>query len=113
MEHATCWTAPPPLAADVTTLLHQVVVPPWDERTRHTAAGDRDTVPADERPAEVVAGEIVAADGGPDEGDGASPPDPDERFAAFVAAVRGSWAPDEGTRDRLWSPGPVRSSRFG
>lgn len=28
--HATCWTTPPPIAPDATTLLHQRIVAPWD-----------------------------------------------------------------------------------
>jgi hypothetical protein len=113
VEHATRWTDPPPVAADFTTLLHQVVVAPWGERMRVTEDGAPGTVPPDERPAEALAAEIVAADPDLDEGDAESPPDPDARFTAFAAAVRGAWAAPEGFRDRAWSPGPVRSNRFG
>src|SRR5690606_24044164 len=32
VEHASCWTEPPLVAADFVGLLHQYVVPPWGER---------------------------------------------------------------------------------
>ncbi|WP_433472698.1 tetratricopeptide repeat protein [Spirillospora sp. CA-142024] len=111
-EHASCWTDPPPVSADVTGLLHQVVKSPWGERLRISPAGEAETVPPDDRPVEELADEIVRAD--PHEDDGADegvPPDPDEALAAFVRAVGGHWL--TGPRDAVRSPGPVPSSRFG
>ncbi|WUI02494.1 hypothetical protein OHR68_12035 [Spirillospora sp. NBC_00431] len=111
-ERATCWTDPPAVSADVSGLLHQVVVPPWGERMRMTPGGDTETVPPDGRPAEELAAEIVQAVPEADEeeaGDGA-PPDPDEALAGFARAVGGHWL--TGPRDAVRSPGPVPSSRF-
>ncbi|MGH3240841.1 MAG: tetratricopeptide repeat protein [Spirillospora sp.] len=110
-ERATCWTDPPAVSADVSGLLHQVVVPPWGERLRMTPGGDTETVPPDERPVEEVAAEIVAAvpETDEDSGDGA-PPDPDEALAGFARAVGAHWL--TGPRDAVRSPGPVSSSRF-
>ncbi|MER5598800.1 hypothetical protein [Streptomyces sp. NPDC002265] len=109
-EHASSWTDWPVVTADSVTLLHQSVRAPWDG---HLAAG-QDGTPEhgapDDRPAEEVCAEIVAADATPDEGDGATPADPDDRFADFVTAVRGTWL--QGNRTGLRSAGPVRSSRF-
>lgn len=94
-EHATCWTDPPAVSADFSALLCQYVAPPWQD---------------DDRPEAEIADEIAAADPGPDEGDGATPADPDEAFRAFVTAVRRDWL--SAPRDRVASPGPVPGSRF-
>ncbi|GHH62686.1 hypothetical protein GCM10018781_10950 [Kitasatospora indigofera] len=109
-EHVTCWTSPPPVSADVSTLLAQFVRAPWDAATRYLPGDDPVEEPADPRPAEELAADICAADPGPDTGDGDTPPDPDEALAAFVRAVRGRWL--TGPRDQVRSSGPVRSSRF-
>jgi hypothetical protein len=47
-----------------------------------------------------------------DKGDGSMPPDTAAAFATFVASVKDGWSLSTGVRDRVWSPGPVRSSRF-
>ncbi|MFD7094232.1 hypothetical protein [Streptomyces xanthophaeus] len=94
-EHATCWTSPPPVSPDSSALLAQVVSVAWQD---------------DDRPAEEIAREVAEADPAADPGDGATPPDPDEAFRAYVAAVAPGWL--TGSRDHLGSPGPVPSSRF-
>ncbi|MFD6227510.1 hypothetical protein ACFWFZ_11590 [Streptomyces sp. NPDC060232] len=94
-EHATCWTEPPAVSADFSTLLCQFVVPPWRD---------------DDRPEEEIARDVAAADPAPDGGDGQAPPDPDEAFRAFAAGVAPGWL--AAPRDRIASPGPVPSSRF-
>ncbi|MBV6697248.1 hypothetical protein KV557_08945 [Kitasatospora aureofaciens] len=99
-EHATCWTDTPPVTADVSGLLGQTVAPPW------RMLGDE----PDERPAEALAAEIVAADPTQDEGDGDTPPDPDDALTAFARVAREHWL--NGPRDRCRSSGPVPSSRF-
>lgn len=63
------------------------------------------------RPAEELARDIVTADPTPDEGDGQTPADPDRALRTFTEAVATGWL--RGPRDRVRSPGPVRSSRFG
>ncbi|WP_329137831.1 hypothetical protein OG552_28795 [Streptomyces sp. NBC_01476] len=109
-EHATCWTRPPAVSADVNTLLVQTVIAPWEAQLRF--GPERERVPAvpDPRPAAELAEAVCAAPVAPQEGDGETPPDPDELLAAFAARVRGTWL--TGPRDRVNSPGPVRSSRF-
>ena len=109
-EHATCWTDPPGVAADVSTLLVQTVVAPWAARTRFSPGGEAEDVPADARPPGEVAAEIAAASPVADEGDGDSPPDPAEGLAAFAAGVREGWL--TAPRDRVRTAGPVRSGRF-
>ncbi|MFC5883503.1 hypothetical protein RMN57_29405 [Kitasatospora sp. CM 4170] len=99
-EHATCWTTPPAVSADVTGLLAQVARAPWEP-----LGGE-----PDERPAQELAKDIVAADPTPIEGDGETPPDPDAGLAAFARSVGDRWL--NGPRDRCRSTGPVRSSRF-
>ncbi|MFE2529020.1 hypothetical protein ACFXEL_32885 [Streptomyces sp. NPDC059382] len=109
-EHATCWTDTPVATADVSTLLVQRVVAPWESRLRVTEDGGMEQSETDERSAEELAEAILAADPTPQEGDGQSPPDPDEAFAAFAARATARWA--TGPRHRINSPGPVRSARF-
>lgn len=108
-EHASCWTDPPVVSADVTGFLHQVAKSPWGERLRMTPGREPETVPPDERPVEELAAEIVRAVPESFDEDGA-PPDADEALAALVRAVRGEWL--TGPRDAVRSPGPVPSSRF-
>ena len=110
-EHATCWTEPPAVAADVSTLLGQIVTPPWGGQLRSTADGARlERADPDDRPAADVAADIAVAPGTQDQGDDDAPPDSDETLATFASSVRGQWllAP----RWRLLGAGPVRSSRF-
>lgn len=109
-EHATCWTEPPAVSADVSTLLRQTIIAPWGETMRQTADGSLERSPADDRPVERVAADIMAAGVDDDPGDGATPPDPDENLAAFVRAVADGWL--TGPRDAVRSHGPVPGSRF-
>jgi hypothetical protein len=61
-EHASCWTASPPFAADLTTYLYQHNVSFWGERLRINAeTHEVETAPADTRPPPERAAEIVAA----------------------------------------------------
>ncbi|WP_432922575.1 hypothetical protein ACQPZZ_24780 [Microbispora sp. CA-135349] len=106
-EHATCWTEPPQVSADVSTLLCQMLVAPWDEKMYITPDGDMARSPADDREAEELAAEILRATPTPDE----LPSDTDEELARFVAGIAPMW-PADGTRDRVRSAGPVPSSRF-
>ncbi|BDH06108.1 hypothetical protein HEK131_33350 [Streptomyces seoulensis] len=111
-EHASCWTDPPAVTADSVTLLHQVVTSPWGAQLRQGADGGVERGPADDRPEQELAAEIVAGlkDLAADTGDGEGPDDSDEVFTEFAAAVRGTWL--QGRRARIKSPGPVSSSRF-
>lgn len=109
-EHASCWTEPAAVPADICTYLAQINIAPWAETTRFPD-GRPEQVPADARPAAAIAAEIVRAEPLLDDGDGETPPDPDDALRTFVAATAHRWR--EGTRDRVDSPGPVRSSRFG
>jgi len=111
LEHASCWTSPPPIAADVTTLLHQVVVPPWGERLTGGDGTPR-RLPADDGPVAELAERVLAADGSDDAGDGTTPADPDDAFATTAGALAPLWAAGGRDRDRVWSPGPVSSNRF-
>ncbi|MFD3519773.1 hypothetical protein [Streptomyces sp. NPDC058653] len=108
-EHATCWTDPPVVSADVSGLLCQTVVQPWGERLLMTDDGAR-TEPPDARPEAEIAAEIVRADGAADPGDGETPPDPDAALAAFVTGTAAGRP--TGPRTHMASPGPVPSARF-
>lgn len=104
--HATPWTVDNPVAPDVTTLLHQSLVAPWGESMIVATSGEVTQGPPDERPAELIAQEILATP--PLEGDELAADQP-ERYAALIARV---WPPPPGPRARLWAGGPVASSRF-
>jgi len=86
-ERATCWTDPPRVTADVTGLLGQSTVPPWAAQLRRLEDGTTGRGPEDDRPVETVAAEIAGAAPEGDEGDGSTPPDPDEGLRRFVEAV--------------------------
>ncbi|MGM7647674.1 tetratricopeptide repeat protein [Nocardia sp. JW2] len=109
-EHATCWTQPPPVTADISGLLHQTVIAPWAP-TQRVGENGLEPVPADDRPESEIAAEIAAADPTPDAGDGETPPDLDPAFTTFVATTADTWL--LGPRTPVRSPGPVRSSFFG
>jgi hypothetical protein len=109
-EHASCWTDPPVVSADVTGLLHQVVQSPWGERLQGSPDGTPETVPPDERPVEQLAAEIVHATPQPDTDEDDAPPDSNAALIRLAQAVGNAWL--SGPRDPVQSPGPVRSNRF-
>lgn len=98
-EHASCWSDPPGVAADVVSVLHQTVNPPWGGSLR-VVDGDLVRGPVDERPDEEIAEEIVAVE--PREGD--------PEVVSFTEAVARRWA--DGPRLPSMTSGPVRSSKF-
>jgi hypothetical protein len=107
VEHATCWTQPPPVTPDVSGLLYQAIVPPWGEALRVQPDGTVGRTEPDDRPAEALAEQIVSADH-----PGPVATDDEEHLTAFVAAIRPGWPLDVPERDRMRSAGPVPSSRF-
>jgi hypothetical protein len=115
-ERATRWTDPPRVTADVSGLLGQVVVPPWAAQMRRLEDGTVGQGTADDRPVEAITADIVHATPEQDDGDGKTPPDPDEGLRRFVQAVTavgeqdGGWL--GGVREYVPDAGPVLSSRF-
>lgn len=108
-ERATDWTDPPLAAADAIGFLRQAVREPWGSALR-VVEGEVTETDADARSAEEIAAELAAAEPESDEGDGATPPDPDSALEGFVSAVAGTWL--TARREYVGSPGPVPSSRF-
>jgi hypothetical protein len=105
--HATPWTVDLPVAADLTTLLYQALVPPWGASAWiDPATGAVDESPPDDRAAEVIAAELAAAPALPADEQVA---DDGAALAALAARV---WPPAPGGRARQWAGGPVPSSRF-
>ncbi len=88
--HASPWTQDFPIAPDVTTLLYQMLVPPWDS----------------ERSIDDIATEITA-DTGLDADECAC-----DELPRWQALVEKAWPPLPGQRARLWAGGPVPSNRF-
>jgi hypothetical protein len=117
-ERATCWTDPPHVTADISGLLAQAVAAPWAGKPRALEDGTIGYGPADDRPAETIAAEIADTAPEQDQGDGGTPPDPDEDLRRFVDAVTdsggrerdGGWL--SGLREYVPDTGPVLSSRF-
>jgi hypothetical protein len=117
-ERATCWTSPPRAAADISGLLGQQTVPPWGARARRRDDGTVGEGPADDRPEGEVAAQLAGTAPEPGEGDGDTPPDPDEALRRFAEAVSGPRARERdggwlgGVREYIRDAGPVPSSRF-
>jgi hypothetical protein len=117
-ERATCWTSPPQVAADVSGLLGQTVLAPWDGQWCLLGDGTVGAGPADDRPAEVIAAQLAGTAPERDEGDGSAPADPDDQLRRFVQAVTADDARDRdggwlgGLREHVPSAGPVPSSRL-
>jgi hypothetical protein len=109
VEHATCWTDPPRVAAEFVGLLHQSVVTPWGSRLMAPPGGETYQTDPDDRAEDLVAAESASAADAPDE---VAPGDDDDGYAEFVERIRDGWPPAAGQRDRVWSPGPIRSSYF-
>ncbi len=117
-ERATCWTGPPRVTADVSGLLGQTIIPPWAAQIRLLDDGTVGQGPADDRPIEAVAADIIHAVPLQDEGDGNTPPDPDDRLRRFAEAVTAAGTRERdgcwlgGIREYIPHAGPVPSSRF-
>lgn len=88
--HASPWTQDVPVAPDVTMLLYQMLVPPWDA----------------ERSVEDIVAEIAASPGLDDEDTAC------DQLARWSALLEKTWPPLPGQRARLWAGGPVPSNRF-
>lgn len=105
--HATGWTEDGPLAADVTTLLHQSVVAPWEAQlVLDPVTGAARTGEADARDAAELGAAIAAS---------ALPPDDDQALddvPGLEALARAAGEPAAGRRERAWAGGPVSSNRF-
>ena len=105
--HASPWTTDSPLAPDVTTLLYQTLVPPWGAHAIvEPGARAVGASAPDDRPVEIIAGELAAS---PALDATELAADEPARWEALVAQT---WPPAPGPRSRLWAGGPVPSSRF-
>ncbi len=117
-ERATCWTDSPHVAADITGLLCQAVLAPWDAKPRPLDDGTIREDPVDDRPAENVAADLARTAPEQEDGDGGTPPDPDGNLRLFAEAVTADGARERdgawlaGVREYVPDAGPVPSSRF-
>jgi hypothetical protein len=117
-ERATCWTDPPRITADITGLLAQAAAAPWAGKPYPLEDGTIGYGPADDRAAETIGAEIAHTTPERDQGDGATPADPDEDLRRFAGAVTGGAGRERdggwlgGVREYVPDAGPVPSSRF-
>lgn len=89
--HGSPWTRDCAVAPDVTTLLYEAIVEPWED---------------DERTAEAIAADVVASPGLDAEERACDDP---EGWALLTATA---WPALPGQRSRFWAGGPVPSNRF-
>lgn len=117
-ERVTRWTDPPPVTADISGLLAQTIIPPWAAQLRRLDDGTTGQGPADDRPVHTIAAEINDTTPHSDEGDGSTPPDPDDSLRRFAETVTAPQARDRdggwlgGIREYIPDPGPVPSNHF-
>lgn len=117
-ERATCWTDPPRVAADVSGLLGEHVLAPWDGQWQRLDDGSVGRGPADDRPVEVIAAELADTEPEQEEGDGTAPADPEDGLRRFARAVADESARERdggwlgGVREWIPNSGPVPSSRL-
>lgn len=105
--HASPWTVDQAVAPDVTTLLYQTLVPPWDKQLQADPATHQlEHAAPDERSAAELGALLAAAPSLPDEEAIADDP------AGWERLVARAWPPTPGPRSRLWAGGPVPSNRF-
>jgi hypothetical protein len=105
--HASPWTQDSPVAPDVTMLLYQTIVAPWDTvMTLDPETRQVGSSAPDEREVDAIAAEIAASPGL--EADELEADEP-ARWDALVAAA---WPLENGARARLWAGSPVPSSWF-
>jgi hypothetical protein len=105
--HVTPWTEDTVIAADVTTLLGQRVVPAWESQLVFDhASGKAAPGATDERDAAAIGAAIAAADPLPSE-DRTLDDEP-----GFLALARAAGLAVGTRRERGWAGGPVSSNRF-
>ncbi len=108
-SHVLEWVRSCPIAPDVVTLLYQFNSAPWEKQLRVNEDGGGTTYSdPDDRPAEIIADEIVHASHEPEEGDQETPA---EMSDAFLDAT-GPFPLASGVREIAWETSPVASSRF-
>ncbi len=110
-SHAVQWTFALPIAPDVTTLLHQMLIAPWGERTGFDAETNQITThEADSRDATTIANDIVAATIEVPE---VTPADeaPPSLTTEFLTAI-GQFPATTTAREQIWTCSPVKSSKF-
>jgi hypothetical protein len=105
--HATGWTEDGAIAPDMTTVLHQSIVSPWEPQlVIDPKTGEAKTGEADIRTAEELGAAVAAAADMRDEDTARD----DVEGLVRLAKVAG--APEPGRRERAWAGGPVGSNRF-
>ncbi|MCA8935175.1 MAG: hypothetical protein KDB68_03140 [Planctomycetes bacterium] len=105
--HASVWTSVLPFVADITTLLYQSNVAPWDGGLRSGEGGGVEKTPPDESPEAELADKLLGTSFEPDN---AVP------FAQVTDLIRAGWGlssfANGAQRERYFPGGPVPSSRF-
>ncbi len=110
-SHAVQWTFALPIAPDVTTLLHQMLIAPWGSRTGFDAESNQiTTTEADARDATTIAEEIVATSLEEPEVTSADETPP-ALTTEFLNAI-GEFPSSASAREQIWTCSPVGSRKF-
>jgi hypothetical protein len=111
-SHALQWTFALPVAPDVTTLMHQMIVAPWGATTGFDAETNQMTsnAPDDRAPAEI-AEEILAATSDEDSPLADDEEQPPALSDDFIKAV-GDFPLSSSLREQIWTCSPVKSAKF-
>jgi hypothetical protein len=112
-SHAIQWTLSLPVAPDVVTLQHQMLVAPWEAGLRvDQNKSDTTETEADDRAPELIAKEIAQLDISSVAVEAAAGEEvPPELSVAFLDAL-GTVPRESGTRQQAWPNSPVKSARF-
>lgn len=110
-SHAVQWTFALPIAPDVTTLLHQMLIAPWGSRTSFDQETQQiNSSEPDTRDATTIAEEIVATvveTPEPTLSDEAPP----ALSSEFLDAI-GEFPSSSLAREQIWTCSPVKSNKF-
>ena len=110
-SHAVQWTYALPIAPDVATLLHQLLIAPWGSRTSFDQESQQiKSSEPDTRDALTIAKDIVETQVESQEPT-ASDEAPPELSASFLDAV-GEFPLGSSAREQLWTCSPVKSNKF-
>ena len=110
-SHAVQWTFSLPIAPDVSTILHQMLIAPWGSRTSFDSETQQiKSSEPDTRDATTIAQELAATVVEAEEAT-ASDEAPAELSSEFLDAI-GQFPLSSSAREQMWTCSPVKSNKF-